>query len=226
MQDDAVRSTSEVAATEPTPQNAINIPIHVVNEAIGAIQLEKGDGLIWSDKDLEMVMLISKEVGQQIENLRLLEDATRYQLEAEQAVRRLTYEAWQAAKDLPTFSNGFVYDQKKVNAAAMTDEEPLADVVKQPLQIRGEVIGELAVESAEHMDAAEVANLTAVIADQLSRHLENLRLTDATEQALAQSQRRGRELAILNKVVTSISLVNGLQESMQVIVDEVANALK
>lgn len=226
MQDESVRSASDVATTEPTAQNIVTIPIHVVDEAIGAIQLEKGDGLNWSENDLNMVTLISKEVGQQIENLRLLEDATRYQLEAEQAVRRLTYEAWQAAEDLPTLSNGFVYDQNKVDAAPMADEDYPAEMVTQALRIHGEVIGELAVQSPETMDAAEVANLTAVIADQLSRHLENLRLTDATEQALAQSQRRGRELAILNKVVTSISQVNGLHESMQVIVDEVANALE
>ncbi|HSO27380.1 MAG TPA: GAF domain-containing protein, partial [Anaerolineales bacterium] len=219
-------ATVQAEAAPDNDQGAdLAAPIAIVNEPVGSIQIELEDDRLWTENDLTLLQMVAKEVGQHIENLRLLEDASRYQAEAEKALRRLTQEAWQTTQGKTELVDGLVYDRKQVRQLPAA-ELPEAAVITQPMRIHNEVIGELSIAAVSGMDETEAAELTAVVANQLSRHLENLRLAEATEQALGEAQRRSRELAVLNRVVTRISAVNGLRESMQIIVDEVAEAIR
>ncbi len=214
---------------EAAPENGLGAdlaaPIAIVNEPVGSIQIELEDDQPWTEDDLILLQMVAKEVGQQIENLRLLEDASHYQAEAEKALRRLTQEAWQTTQDKTELIDTLVYDQKQVHQLPAA-ELPEAAAITQPMRIHNEVIGELSIAAVSGMDETEAAEITAVVAEQLSRHLESLRLAEATELALGEAQRRSRELAVLNRVVNKISAVNGLRESMQVIVDEIAEAIQ
>lgn len=158
--------------------------IAVTGEPVGAIQLEAEQDKIWTPDEAALVESVAQQVGQQIENLRLLVEAERYRVEAEEATRRLVREGWQSYQQEVPMAPGYVYDQNEV--APLQDEangdDP--DTLKQGLAVRGETIGYLEVAETNGVDGETTELLTAV-AERLSAHIENLRLTEQTERALA-----------------------------------------
>src|SRR5690606_29022134 len=137
------------------------------------------------------------QVAQQVENLRLLAEAERYQLEAEAAVRRLTREGWQQhVEGAVQGQASYLYDGRQVVEQANGFG---ANGLRQPLLIRGEPIGELLVKGDDGTLDDDAVSLISEVADRLSSHLENLRLTQQTEQALAEARRRSEELELLNQ---------------------------
>ena len=192
-------------------RNALELPITVANEPIGTIQVEADDGRHWTEKSLSLVSSVAQQVAQQVENLRLLDEAQQYRLEAEEAVQRLTREGWQAYEEhlaLP----GFVYDGTEVKPLAAGQEEGDSDqTVSLPLQVRGQAIGQLVLAGVNDVDEETQVLLTAV-AQQLSDHIENLRLAQQTELALAQTEDQARRLAHLNEMADALSAAETLDD--------------
>ena len=178
--------------TQPKPVSGSGtanmvVPIVVANETIGTIQLETEVGHVWAEEEKEMIQAVARQVGQQAENLRLLAETRQYRAEAEQIARRLSGEAWHTfLQERGEAVQGFVYDQNKIEplAGETVPELPEAEVIRRPLQVQNETIGEIVVTGAEEEDDA---GLIAAVSEQLSAHMENLRLAKQTEMALAQS---------------------------------------
>lgn len=181
----------QVAATESfgAGVNGLRVPIAVANELVGSIQLEPDDGHEWTEEEKELISTVAWQIGQQAESLRLLTETERYRAEAEQAARRLSGEAWQEflREKQAQVNQGFVFTDNMVNPLS---EDSLPDdteavSVRQPLKIHNESIGELSV-SGVNQDEAQV--LLASVSNQLSRHIENIRLVEQTESALGQAE--------------------------------------
>lgn len=199
-QQKTLQPVSEIAPISPAV-NALEIPITLANEPIGVLQVEAGDERHWTEEALTLAATVAQQVAQQLDNLRLLEEADRYRSEAETAVRRLTRESWRQYQEQTPVS-GFVYRQNRVHPLQEDNEEtgPLPDLV-QPLQVRGETIGKLSLQVEELTPEAKA--MVQSVSDRLSEHLENLRLRQQTELALAESQRRSAELDVINQVASS-----------------------
>ncbi|MCA9953405.1 MAG: GAF domain-containing protein [Anaerolineales bacterium] len=176
---------------QPTPATAmggshLNIPIVIASETIGTIQLEAEPGHVWTEEEKEMVTAVARQVGQQAENLRLLAETYQYRNEAEQFARRLSGEAWRDfVEDRGESGRGFMYDQNEIQplSSEAIAALPESDVLWQPLQVQSEVIGEMIIAGAGKVDDG----LLAAVSEQLSAHIENLRLARQTETALAQT---------------------------------------
>ena len=180
-------------------QNMMQVPIVLNNEVVGTIELEADDDQAWTNETLDMVTAVAQQVGQRVENLRLFDEAEQSRFEAEQANRRLTREGWQAYQE-NLASPGFVYDGTEVKPHAAGQEAGDSDEsVSLPLQVRGEAIGQLVLAGVNNIDEETQTLLTAVT-QQLSDHVENLRLAEQTERALGDAQRRERELSVINAV--------------------------
>jgi GAF domain-containing protein len=219
MADQVMQLDDSATLTEAESDGSLSIPITFLEEPIGFIEVEREADL--TDEDMVFLHTVAQRIGQQADNLRLLESATQYRLEAERVLRRLTHEGWQTYEESPTLAEGFIYDQemvKPVTAVSPTADTP--DMLHHDLSLHGETIGELIVTKSEQMDEIFADELVTAVADQLVAHMEKLRLSEQTEKALAESQRRSQELAIMNRVVSKISQVTGIQESMQIVVDE------
>ena len=163
--------------------------MQVLDQQIGRLFI-KGNAAI-TEEDKALISAIAKQAGQQVESIRLLADASRARAEAEEATRRLTRQNWETYAATENAVSGFVYDSIKVS--------PLGDasittglVLEQPLIVRGEPIGQLAVAGLSDISQEE-RDLTAAIAAQTSIHLETLRLTE-------ELQRRARELKELDRL--------------------------
>lgn len=195
--------------------------IKVAGESVGVIQIENSPDYQWTSEDAELVTAVALEVGQQVENLRLLHEAERYREEAETALRRLTRDNWQ---EYLTQKNTKGYFFNKGDVDLIDTGELGRSAWKTPLKIRGEEIGELAVRATETLDD-ESATLVKTVAERLGTHIENLRLTEQTEYALAQAQRQSNELEAINHVVTQTSQTPNIQEGVQFLADEILKTI-
>jgi len=163
--------------------------MHILDQQIGKLFVKGNKSL--SEEDKTLVNAVAKQIGQQVENIRLLADASRARAEAEEATRRLTRQNWETYTGKEGAATGFVYDS---NTVSPFGNETVASAIdfEQPLVVRGEPIGQLAVSGLGNVsqDAMEIA---ASIARQTSTHLETLRLAE-------ELQKRAEELKELDRL--------------------------
>jgi len=152
-------------------------PIMLMDEEVGALLLKPNPSRPISQDDQEMIDAVANQVSQQVENIRLLADASRARAEAEDAIRRLTRGNWETfTADREDSNLSFIYnsvDVSPLNESAM----PQDIVLTQPLMVRGEAVGQLAVAGWKSVSPEALA-MTASIAAQTSIHLETLRLSE------------------------------------------------
>lgn len=201
-------------------------PVAVVGKAVGSIAVADIDLVHWSEADQSIIHSVAEQIGQRIENLRLLEEATRYRQEAEEASRRLLREGWQTFQEERTVT-GFAYDHHAVTPLA--DTTAVTETALQtPLLVQGEPIGVLELADMAAADAkadAKTMELLTAVAARLSAHLENLRLTWQTEHALAQSQARGQELTALNEMSRALSAQQNVDGVVEIVYEYTARLM-
>jgi PAS domain S-box-containing protein len=223
-----VRS-SEVPLADTQDASAMNIPIKVAGEPVGSFQFISDRP--WSPEHAEMVNSVADQVAQQIENLRLLNQAEWYRSEAEDAVRRLTRQEWdEFMQSTGTSGMGFIYAQDEVQPVA--DRLPMADsqdtakaVMKFDIKIRDEQIGQFGFEGVDEL-SPEDADLVAAVSEQLGAHLENMRLYTTAQQELDERRKaeaiiakRAAELTTVSEVATVVATIQSPEEMLQTVVD-------
>ena len=198
--------------TEGLPANSgFHEPLHVMEEQVGQIYIKTEPSHPLSGDDREVVAAVARQIAQQVENIRLLADASRARAEAEEATRRLSRESWDAyvtGADETAF--GFLYDSNRV---VPLDEAPVAQQVNivQPLTVRGEAVGQLALAGWSDVPA-EASDLIAAVATQASTHIETLRLSQ-------QNEKRAHEMEAVTELSTTTSKVLDPDSLLQTIVD-------
>ncbi len=202
---------SVVPVGEHTPSQAdLQETINVLDEHVGNLFLKEDPSHPFTEEDKMMVSAVARQVAQQVENLRLLADASRAQANAEDATRRLTRENWQSFTSQRTETLGYAYDSIQVTPFGET-RTPFDISFEQPLMVRGEEIGQLKVAGLKNIPSGAM-ELADNIAKQASSHIENLRLFELNE-------RRARELETVAVVSTKASTVLDPDELLQSVVD-------
>jgi len=167
----------------PSGKDCLNLPITVTGAKVGTIRLPAN----LKANELELVKSVSDQLAQHVENLRLLAQAEKFQKEAEQAVRRLTHEGWDSyLSNNSQIGTGYVYDLNQVQPVSGNDNHGTDQALKRPLVIGDESIGELRLELPEA--SQEATEILAAVAEQLSGHLENLRLSELNEKHAQREQ--------------------------------------
>ena len=190
-----------VEASSPASDNTLVVPIQVTGAKIGEIQLTDEVTRRWTSSEMEMIQAAMSHVAGHIEGLRLLAQAERYRAQAEQVSRRLTRQGWnEYLGTRRSLADGYAYDSNTVEALSVHDHANSAPELLEPITVREEVIGTLAMEQAPGT-GAEARQIMNAVAKQLSEHIENLRL-------LEQSQERTFELeeaqVFLDSVIESL----------------------
>lgn len=198
--------TLDQPLSDHTGSNTVSAPILVTGETVGSIQVEGEKDRNWSRDERELVTAVAEQVAIHVESLRFLAEADYYRAEAEEATRRLTREGWEEYLTKQPYRGGYTYDLSRVDPLIaqpngdMPDEESLVH----PLTVRGETIGRLEVAEGQDMDE-EATELVAAVAQQLSSHLENLRLAEQSERALAETEEQAKRLAVLNELSQALA---------------------
>jgi signal transduction histidine kinase len=203
---------SVASFVEPSPeQHDIQETINVLDEHVGNLFLKENPIHPLTDEDKTMVAVVAQQIAQQVENLRLLAEASRARANAEEATRRLTRQNWQSfAASQKTDMLGFAYDSIQVIPLEET-RIPQNISFTQPLQVRGETIGQLAVTGLNNIEPGAM-ELAGSIAEQVSIHIENLRLFELNE-------KRAHELETVAVVSTTASTTLDPEELLQSVVD-------
>ncbi len=189
--------------TRAATDNALTAAIEVTGEALGNLVVEM-EGLSPISRTSELVNTVARQVAQQIENLRLLESAERFRYEAEQASRRLTHEGWQEYMDANASKGlGYIYDLNEVRPCREDEISRAGESLSLPLKVQDEVIGKLVVQGVETGDDKAVALVNSV-AERLSAHIEGLRLSMQTEQALAATKKRAQREQALRQITSAV----------------------
>ena len=182
----------------------------MMDEQVGRLYLQPDPARPLTNMDKALISGVANQVAQQIESIRLLADAARARADAEQATRRLSRESWQAYTQRAQTSLGYFYDS--IQVAPLTESSNLKNInFAQPLTVRGEAIGQLAMMNIDHI-TPEAAELAAQIAERVSAQLERLRLTE-------EIQKRAAELATVATLSTAASNVLDPDQLLQSVVD-------
>ena len=129
-------------------EDSLRESVKVMEEQVGTLALKPDPNRPLTETDRKLVAAVASQVAQQVENIRLLADASRARAEAEEATRRMTNESWAAFASRREDALGFSYDT--VQVAPLKDSSLLKDIVLAlPLEVRGEAIGQLAVAGGE-----------------------------------------------------------------------------
>jgi GAF domain-containing protein len=195
------------AAEQPQiKENALSAPIEIIGASLGNLVVEmEGEGESPIALTSELVSAVARQVAQQIENLRLLESAERYRFEAEEASRRITQEGWREYIQSKAGENiSFVYDLKEVKPFHDNgDQQAETAGYTLPLKARDEVIGKLVVQGLDttNSESIELAN---AVAERLGAHLEGLRLSIQTEQALLTTKKLAEREQALRQITNAV----------------------
>ncbi len=204
---------------------AVVAPITISGAEIGRIQVALGERGTTPADARALVAAVADQVARRVESIRLLEQANRFRQEAEASSRRLTHDAWLSyLRGQEGTAAGYTFESNTVRPLAPEENVP-PDALVAPLQVRDQAIGVLAASGLRAEDGPFARELLTGIASRLASHLENLRLSHATEHALAESQRRNQELALVNQVVAAATSSLDLQKNLSTIVVELVGAL-
>jgi signal transduction histidine kinase len=175
----------------PVDEDIIRESVKVMEEQVGVLSLKPDPTRPLSETDRNLVALVANQVAQQVENIRLLADASRARAEAEEATRRLTHESWDTfATQREGETLSFAYDTVQVTPL-QASSVPKDVTISVPLEVRGEAIGQLAV-AGERNVSPEALTLAQSIAAQTSIHLETLRLNEELQQRALELQELDR----------------------------------
>lgn len=206
--------------------HALTTAITVGDVPVGVIQLQDEENRVWQPEETELVTAVAQQVARQIDALRLIEQAQQFRREAEQALRRATREGWEAyLTDTEKKALGYAYQGAEVKPV-QTPEEASSDegTPVQPLLVGGQIIGKIGVQTHELNE--DDADLIASVSTQLSAHLENLRLAEQREIALAATQRQAERLAELQEFGVQLSgLTDDLSAVYEAVIDASRNLL-
>lgn len=202
---------------ETEQSDALAAPIAFTGEQIGSLVVEV-EPERQTPQAVELVNTVARQVAQQIENLRLLEIAERYRYEAERASRRLTREGWEEYFNTKTGQSlGYMYDLKEVKVfeagTALDTEAGLAV----PVKVRDETIGKLTILDVDSADP-EILELVNTVSEQLSEHIESLRLLEETQRGQVELNKRARQLAAVSKISTVSSRELDIQKMLATVV--------
>jgi len=207
----------------PLPQGqaegSVKSTILVTGAPVGSVQLERAPDQPWQEEELQLLSAVVDQASRQLDNLRLLAQSESYRDDAEQAARRLTREGWEEYLRKKTGMSGYSYNQNEVQplepASSGVQSDQTASGIVQPLKVGTEMVGELSFEGVAGLDPATVTVVTNVT-DLLSSHIEGLRLTEQTQQALIETEDLYSASAELNTAQSYTDILSVLRKHTRV----------
>ena len=216
----------------PDTQSEMAVQLLSKDGIMGALDVQSTESGAFSEEDTRMLSLLADQVSLAIENARLFEGTRRALAESEAVSRQVTREAW---GKLPVEQSllGFRYDITGASplenpveltelhqAAARSDngQTGLNQVVV-PIELRGETIGTLVVQSPTSDSLSqEQIDLIKAVAARVALSAENARLFDETS-------RRAERERLVSDITSKIRSVNDPQAMMQTAMEELRKAL-
>lgn len=203
----------------PGTKSEMAVPMLAGDQVIGVLDIQADQTNYFTEDDANIQTTLATQIAIAVENARLLTETQRAFEELDALTRRLTRESWE--NYLQTFERpewGFAYNygqllaldpaSAEMSSASVASEKQANGLLAQPLLVNGESIGRLALFNEDEeigqtaVEVAEMEEIIAAVAEQLSSRIENLRLTDQTQAALSESSSLYEASAEMNAAQT------------------------
>ncbi|MBE2202387.1 MAG: PAS domain-containing protein, partial [Anaerolinea sp.] len=189
----------------PNTRAELAVPLLISEQLLGVLDVQADTPDHFTADDVIIQTSLAAQVSIAIQNARSFVTSEAARQELSLLTRRLTHEGWQSYLTQETTPQiNVTYGQDLGN------DTPL----QQALTIQGESIGHMTIGRPQALEADATEILTAV-AERLSSHVENLRLTAQTEVALAQTEQQAERLSLLNEMGAALSKANTLADIYQ-----------
>ncbi len=210
----------------PETRSELAIPLRKAGRVLGVLDIQSRHVDRFLPTDVPLMQSIANQTAIVIENARLLTETQTALEEVERLNRRLTREGWQDVKaDVAIngyrFSNGIssaltsgsdfwlppmkqaASNKKLIKQTHSINDDASKAELAVPLILRGEVIGVLGVKREETEDwAEEEVSAIEAVANQITRALENARLSKEQEKTIEQLKEVDR---VKSEFLTSMS---------------------
>jgi GAF domain-containing protein len=174
------------------------VPLIANSRVVGVLDLYSDKPAHFRSQFQAALEAIAGQLAIAIEHAILVKDVTETKREFEVQARRLTRSGWQQFMDAIEQGeiHGYVYDLNSISPIHKPlEKEPDSASLIEPIIISGESIGSIQVSGNEEQESSkEEEDLVKAVAQQVARHVENLRLLDQAERYRAESEEATRKL--------------------------------
>ncbi len=177
----------------PHTRAEMALPLMIEGRVIGALDVQSTEPDVFTEDMVRIFEVLADQLAIAIENARLLAESDRRLQEIDHLNRQLTRSSWQEfieEKNAQPFM-GYLYDQletRPLTTETMPRLSPHRTEV--PIQVHGETVGTLvtALASNEQLSRDEQM-LVSAVAERVALAVENARLFEQTQRALAETER-------------------------------------
>lgn len=204
------------------------LPLKSGGRVVGALDVQSTETGAFADEDVQMLILLANQVSLAIENARLFEETRNALAEAEAVSRQFTREAWGR---LPQEQNLYGYRYTLIGASPLERPVEVAESsrgkdkpmevgqVAVPIELRGETIGKLVVQSpSTEVLSRDQIDLIKAVAERVALAIENARLFEETT-------RRAERERLVSDITGKIRSIHDPQAMIQTAMEELRNAL-
>jgi len=171
----------------PQTHSEMALPLKVRGGVIGMLDVQSKEVAAFTDEDVEIVQTVADQVAVAIENIRLLEETQAQLQEVSALLGSQSREGWERmARGRPDW--GYDYDGVEIRPRQETSTEWGEPQLTAPLQVHGEVIGNLNVALGDRSPTSEEKALAQAVAGRASQALESARLFQETQRALGEME--------------------------------------
>jgi GAF domain-containing protein len=214
----------------PDTHSEMALPLRSEGRIVGALDVQSKETGAFTDDDIQMLSLLANQVSLAIENARLFDETRLALAEAEAVSRQFTREAW-ARMPVENKLLGYRYsiagssplnrplDLTELNKSQKKDNQKETSQVVVPIELRGETIGTLVVQSPSTAALnQDQIDLIKAVAERVALSAENARLFEETA-------RRAERERLVSDITGKIRNVNDPQSMIQTAMEELRKAL-
>lgn len=209
----------------PDTKGELAVPIKLRNQVLGVLDVQSNIADMLGADDQLLLEGLCGQIAVAIESTSLNQEMEARLRELSTLQRFMSREGWDSYAIAKSGTAGYWFDHTGVQPINQTNGKQKltpanARLVSQPLSVRGEVIGTLALqdEPSRPLTAEDKIFLEAV-SEQVAEALEAARLFEQTQSALAEQERLSSELATVAEVSTAASTILEIDTLLQSVVD-------
>jgi PAS domain S-box-containing protein len=201
----------------PDSRSSLAIPMIIGDTLIGVFNVQSDNTNHFSEEDIRIHTTLAEQIALAWQNAQYFERSERAINELNVLMRRMTREGWE-----DYLANKKEKAQEFTYEPDITVDESVADptavdntLLQHALTIQGESIGVLELDTPTELDE-DAAEIIAEVSERLSMHLENLRLSEQTQEALAQTELQASRLGLLNEMGAELGTARTFEEILEV----------
>lgn len=231
----------------PDTRSELAVPILDNEGIIGALDVQSRRSDAFTPMEIQALQVIASQLATAIRNARLFEDKEhsirenkRLFIDSETSLReiqrlnrQLTRQAWSEYLKMDRridgvtlteegFKNSANWSDHMVDAGrrrrAITNDDDGMRTITVPIELRGEVVGAIEVETTTTSSSDDTVDMIRAISQRLAVSLDNARLFEESHEATAQEQR-------VSEIVAQYQSANSVDELLQITLEGLAETL-